>query len=104
MPAWPPTVPQDLYDSVAELMGEPYADSYLWGATLAQDMLTPRTVTAWERLGQVRIVMSLLDKRRIKLVKPVPFGMPGGSMRSFAEVVEDAPRPKRGRRPEYDAW
>lgn len=102
MPAWPVTVSQALYDEVANDHEEPFADSYLWGATLIGDKLTPRTVTAWERLN--RQARKALSRAGVTLVKPEPFASRrGGSQRSWTEVAPEA-APTRKRRPGYDTW
>lgn len=104
MPTWPITVPQELYDAVAETVDEPYADSYLWGALLHDGKLTPRTVTAWERLKLNRAVMDAMRRLGVEMLKPKPFGSPGGSQRSGTEVSPELAPSARGRRPAHDAW
>ncbi len=105
MPKWPITVTEELYAAVADPMGEPYADSYLWGAVVRGTKLIPHTVTAWERPKQSYHVRQALSLLKIELIKPAPWGSPGGSDRASAELIDplDERRPYR-RRPDHDAW
>lgn len=73
MPAFPVSVPMEFWKEVASVCGEPYADSYLYGATLHGGKLLPRTVTAWERLRGDHNVRALLTERGVTLLKPPPF-------------------------------
>lgn len=104
MPAWPITVPQELYDAVVAEADEPYADSYLWGAVLNGTNLIPRTVIAWERLRDRRAVREAIQRLKINLVKPEPWGKPGGSQRSWKEVADEEDLKPRRRRPSFDPW
>jgi hypothetical protein len=85
MPKWQPTVPRALYELVADLRGEPFADSYLWGATVMDKRITPRTVTAWLALNTN--ASGLLSKAGYALMRPVPFGDPGASRMTSDEVA-----------------
>ena len=87
MPAFEVTVPQPLYDAMAEELGEPFCDSYLYGAQLDGTKLTPRTVTAFMKLRDTWAVKKVLAEVGITLVRPEPFGSPGGS------VLRDASQP-----------
>lgn len=73
MPAFEITVPDELYGEVADLLGEPWADSYLHGATVVEERILPRTETAWLRLKAERIFMEIIHVRGIRLIKPLPF-------------------------------
>lgn len=77
MPAWPITVPQNLYDAISNKLGEPFADSYLWGAKLRNGRLLPRTQTAWSVLSSNFTAKGVLADMKIALEKPAPFGSPG---------------------------
>lgn len=73
MPKLQVTVPHELYDAMKTACGEPYADSYLSGATLEGGRLLPRTRTAWGRLKDNFGAMGVLRKQKINLVKPPIF-------------------------------
>ena len=74
MPAFPVSLPMEFWKEIAAACGEPYADSYLFGATLHSGKLLPRTVTAWERLNDNYQVRKILHERGVTLLKPPPFG------------------------------
>lgn len=73
MPAFPVSVPMEFWKEIATVCGEPYADSYLYGAALHDGKLLPRTQTAWERLKAEHRVREVLAERGITLLKPPPF-------------------------------
>lgn len=73
MPAFPVSVPMEFYKEVAALLGEPFADSYLFGASLREGALKPRTLTAYERLNTNFDFRKLIAERGIRLVKCPPF-------------------------------
>jgi hypothetical protein len=73
------TVPQDFYDAVCEACGQPFADSYVFGATLTRSRLTPRTVTAWQKMRDRRDFLHLLKTLNTILDKPAPW--PGDGTR-----------------------
>lgn len=106
MPKWQITVPQSLYDAIADPLGEPYADSYLWGAVVRGSNLIPHTVTAWERLTQNFNAREAIKAQKLTIIKPAPWGSKGGSDRSSAELFELLPDPRKPRRPrpDHDAW
>ena len=106
MPAFPITVPQSLYDAVAEVCGEPYADSYLWGAEVRGMKLIPWTVTGWMRLRERWAARGAIETLGYELIKPAPWGSPGGSKLDPREAMPHLfldEKPKR-RRPDYEAW
>lgn len=72
-PAFPVSVPIDLYRDVEKIAGGEFADSYLYGAILHNDRLLPRTVTAWERLRDHPEIIAQLKRDGIELVKPEPY-------------------------------
>lgn len=67
------TVSQDLYDATCEVADQPFADSYLFGATQRADKLTPRTVTAFLKMQDNRAFRDLLKHLGVTLVRPDPF-------------------------------
>jgi hypothetical protein len=67
------TVPESLYQAVCANVDQPFADSYLSGATLVGTNLFPRTVTGWERMRDRRDFIDLAKRLDIKLCKPTPF-------------------------------
>lgn len=86
MPAFRVTVPMGLYDAMVAETSPSFADSYLFGASLVNNVLAPRTVTAWEKLRDNWGAQVVLKAQNIALKKPEPFGAPGGSqMRDEAE-------------------
>jgi hypothetical protein len=64
------TVPQDFYDAVCEACDQPFADSYLFGATLVRSHLTPRTVTAWTEDARPQRFHAAPEALNIVLDKP----------------------------------
>lgn len=107
MPKWPITVPQETYEAVATEAGEPYADSYLWGAIQNGQHLVPRAVLCWERLMQRKDVLAALHAIKVTLTKPAPWGSFAGSKRSYAELIDPDElehRGRKGKRPAYDPW
>lgn len=72
----PITVSLELHGAMTEECGLPFADSYLSGASLVGRVLTPHTVTAWERLTGSRSAMMVLRSLEIVLKRPLPFGHP----------------------------
>jgi hypothetical protein len=73
------TVPQDLYDATCERIDQPFADSYLFGAILANSRLTPRTRIAYDKMRDRTEFMRLLAHLNILLDKPEPW--PGDGTR-----------------------
>lgn len=69
----PMTLPVELYDAVCERIGQEFADSYLTGATLEARKLTPRTLTAYEKMRDVVEFRKFLAEVQIELIKPLPF-------------------------------
>ncbi len=67
------TVPESLYQAVCGNCGQPFADSYLTGAVLNNQKLTPRTVTGWGKMRDMGNFMRLLGELEIGLVKPEPY-------------------------------
>jgi hypothetical protein len=72
MPNLPVTVPRELYDEMLKACGEPFADSYLSGAELHQNILLPRTHKAWERMTESWAAKDVLRFLKIILREP-PF-------------------------------
>jgi hypothetical protein len=73
MPAFPVSVPMEFYQEVAGACGEPFADSYLFQASLRDGKLLPRTQTAYYALERDHRVRSVLRDRKITLLKPPPY-------------------------------
>jgi hypothetical protein len=67
------TMPQELYDAVCDAVSQGFADSYLTGAVLFGKKLTPRTLTAWQKMSDSYAFKMLLKNAGIELVKPLPF-------------------------------
>ena len=65
------TVPLALWEGLAETTSIAYADSYLSGAVLRGNVLTPKTVTAYERLKFRAETATLLQRLGIELTCPV---------------------------------
>ena len=73
MPNLPVTVPRHLYDEMLKACGEPFADSYLSGAELHQNILLPRTHKAWERITESWAAKDVLRHLKITLREPPYF-------------------------------
>lgn len=73
MPAFPVSVPYELYDAVADALGEEWADSYLYGAIAETQSVLPRTLTAWERMRDTSAFLAILAKQGRELLKPPRF-------------------------------
>lgn len=73
MPNLPVTVSRELYDHIAGACGETFADSYLSGAELHQNILLPRTHKAWERLTESWAAKDVLRFLKITLREPPHF-------------------------------
>jgi hypothetical protein len=73
MPNLPMTVPRELYDEMLKGCGEPFADSYLSGAELHQNILLPRTHKAWERITENWAAKDVLRFLKITLREPPYF-------------------------------
>jgi hypothetical protein len=73
MPNLPVTVPRELYDEMLKGCGEPFADSYLSGAELHQNILLPRTHKAWERITENWAAKDVLRFLKITLREPPYF-------------------------------
>ena len=73
MPNLPVTVPRELYDEMLKGCGEPFADSYLSGAELHQNILLPRTHKAWERITENWAAKDVLRFLKITLREPPHF-------------------------------
>jgi hypothetical protein len=67
------TVPRELYDEMLKGCGEPFADSYLSGAELHQNILLPRTHKAWERITENWAAKDVLRFLKITLREPPYF-------------------------------
>lgn len=76
MPNLPVTVSDMLYNSMKKDCGEPFADSYLSGATESTKTLLPHTVTSFLRLKANRYAMRVISEHGLTLVEPLPFGHP----------------------------
>lgn len=80
------TVPQALYDAVCEAVDQPFADSYLFGATLDGTKLTPRTAIGFDRMMDRADFRELLKSLGLHLEKPTPWpGRPGENRASSWE-------------------
>lgn len=73
MPAFPISVPHELYDATADVLGEEWADSYLYGAICEGGNLLPRTQMAWSRMLENTEFMKILVKQQWALIKPPRF-------------------------------
>lgn len=71
------TVPQDFFDLVSEAAGQPFADSYLYGAQIAGGKLTPRTACGFGLMRENRDFMNFLATQNLALAKPLPFYQSG---------------------------
>ena len=91
------TVPQGLYDALADGVSQEFADSYLFGATLDGRVLTPRTECGWSRMTDRYDCRAVLKRLGIDLVRPTPF--PGEGNRLTADDalydIGEAPGRKR---------
>lgn len=87
------TVPQALYDAVCDACGQPFADSYLYGANLQGRALWPRTRIGWERMRDRRDFTDLLKRLGLTLEKPDHY--PGDGTRMPSPEMEFAPRGRR---------
>lgn len=96
-PFFQPTVPKHIYQAVAQAAGEPFADSYLWGARLGGDKLMTRTVIAHERLSGRADAMRALTDLGVSLICPTPWpgatgdAISGREALPFAGWPEDRP-------------
>jgi hypothetical protein len=73
MPNLPVTVPRELYDHIAGACGESFADSYLSGGELHQNIFLPRTHKAWERITESWAAKDVLRFLKITLREPPYF-------------------------------
>lgn len=97
MPAFPLTVPPQLHTAISNVAGEPFADSYLWGAELSGKTLRLRTLQAWHAVQAQHAVRDVLRAMRIESPKPTPW--PGdGSRMSAANDLGFSPEPSRRRK------
>ncbi|WP_332657344.1 hypothetical protein [Brevundimonas sp.] len=69
----PITVDLAFYEAIARATSEPFADSYLHGATLEDGKLLPRTQTAWSRLDSSWAAKGAMRRMGVVLLKPPPF-------------------------------
>lgn len=88
------TVPQSLYDATCDDCGQPFADSYLYGADLRGSVLTPRTLTAYRKMMDRTEFRRLMTGLNLTLAKPAPY--PGDGLRMTAEEAF-AVKPQRRR-------
>lgn len=84
------TVPQELYDDVCDACGQPFADSYLFGAELHGRVLWPRTQIGWERMRDRRDFTDLMKRLGLILEKPEPY--PGDGNRLPSPEIEGQKR------------
>jgi len=87
------TVPQALYDAVCDACGQPFADSYLYGAELQGRALWPRTRIGWERMRERRDFTDLVKRLGLTLEKPEPY--PGDGTRLPSPEIETGGRGRR---------
>lgn len=79
----PITIQRALYDAVCEAVNQDFADSYLTGAEMNGRKLTPRTLTGYQKMRDVRAFMDMLEKANIELVRPTPWpGTEGNTLRA----------------------
>lgn len=100
MPAFPVSVPDDLYRSVAGQAGEPFADSYLFGANIDGRKLWLRTVTGWNAVRDNYAVSKAIQDLGYEIPKPRPFVADG--MKPMGSDF-GAPRPKGKKRSRPEA-
>jgi hypothetical protein len=67
----PMTLPVELYDAVCERISQEFADSYLTGAVLVGRKLTPRTLTAYDKMRDVFEFRQFLAETQLELAKPL---------------------------------
>lgn len=97
MPAFPLTVPDEVYTAVANVAGEPFADSYLWGARIHGGKLHLRTRCGWDALMGNHSIREVLKKLGLDVPRPTFF--PGdGTRPSASELGFSAAKPSRGKR------
>lgn len=77
------TVPDDLYQETCDATEPAFAESYLFGATLGGAYLTPRTLTAYEKMKGRWDFVQLLKRLKLTLIKPEPW--PGKGDRASSE-------------------
>jgi hypothetical protein len=87
MPAFELTVPTEFYRVVANVSGEDFADSYLWGATLSGKVLMLRTLTAYNAIMGASAVLRAIHDDGVKIEKPSPWPGDGSRM----SVANDLP-------------
>lgn len=66
------TVPESLYDAVCREVDQPFADSYLTGATLAGTVITPRTLTGYRKMLDRADFRNLMQRLGMTLAQPTP--------------------------------
>lgn len=74
------------YNAVCDRVNQDFADSYLTGAELNGRRLTPRTLTAYHKLRDVKAFRDLLAKTGIEMVEPTPWPGPDGRRLSHREI------------------
>lgn len=86
--------------------GQPFADSYLWGARLVEGRLWPHTVHAWRKLEQSAGVGVVLSELGYTLQRPDPFpgNPPRMSIRDVHSERFSAESPRRRSRPGAEDW
>ncbi len=87
------TVTDDVWQAVARVTSEAFADSYLYGAEVRGGELEPRLVIAFDALRRDSHVVDALKALGLALKKPLPW-RDGGGKRSAAEcygALSDAP-------------
>lgn len=67
------TVPESLYDAVCQGVDQPFADSYLTGASLTGTTLTPRTLVGYHKMRDRADFRALLTGLGMTLARPTPY-------------------------------
>lgn len=68
----PMTLDQALYDAVCDRISQEFADSYLTGAVMVARKLTPRTLTAYDKMRDSMAFRKFLEEAGIELIRPLP--------------------------------
>ncbi len=84
----PMTLEIAFYNAVCDCVNQDFADSYLTGAELSGRRLTPRTLTAYHKMRDVKAFRDLLGKTGIELVEPTPWPGLDGNRLSHRQISE----------------
>ena len=70
------TVPRKVWDAMANDVRPTFADSYLSGARVVGERITPHTMTAYLALTANKWAMKSLVDVGLQLIKPLRYGHP----------------------------